>query len=82
MDYQVGNKGTALSIDDAGNIQIDLQKMCGNQKEAQLSEDFAFMMQRSVLGDNENILSPQMESKGLAVRFNSNKVTIMMGDKV
>lgn len=81
MDFQIGNKGSALSLDENGNISIDLKKMCGNQDKVQLSEDFSFIMQRSVKGENITVISPELQ-KGSFVKYICNNATIMMGDMV
>ena len=81
MDYQIGNKGSALSLDKDGNIVIDLKKMCGNQDKVQLSEDFSFMLQRSVRGENTTVICPELQ-KGSFVKYICNNATIMMGDKI
>lgn len=81
MDYQVGNNGSALSLDSTGNIVIDLKKMCGNQDEVQLSEDFSFLMQRSVKGENETIISSDIGKEDCFLKYYSNKAKIIMGDK-
>ncbi|WP_026668108.1 hypothetical protein [Butyrivibrio sp. AE2005] len=81
MDYQIGNKGSALSLDKDGNIAIDLKKMCGNQDKVQLSEDFSFMLQRSVRGENTTVICPELQ-KGSFVKYICNNATIMMGGKI
>lgn len=80
MDFQIEHCGTSMTLDNGGNIVINLSQMCGNQKEVYLKENYRVTLIRNTANANaECILSPDIEGEPKLLKFNKNNARIVMG---
>ena len=83
VDFQIEHSGTSMILDKNGDIVINLTQMCGNQKEVNLNENFAFKLIRNVSNANaECILIPSIEGNSIFLVFRNNSAKIKMGGNV